>query len=75
MRVDSNEMEYNMVKRYWFCKYCGHFEEIGKDRADVIMGLCPKCYHFMTEQDWDEGHVKKAEKWRAQRIIHRNKKG
>lgn len=46
-----------MKKEYWFCKSCGHYEEIGKDRADVIMGLCPKCYHFMTRQLWEEEHI------------------
>ena len=61
-----------MEKEYWFCKYCGHFEEIGKDRADVIMGLCPKCYHFMSRQLWDEEHIKKATAWKARRKIRKN---
>lgn len=60
-----------MVKEYWFCKHCGHYEEIGKERADVIMGLCPKCYHFMSRQEWDEEHLKKVQSVRARRVIHK----
>jgi len=62
-----------MSKKYWFCKKCGHFEEIGKERADVIVGLCPKCFYYMSAQDWDDEDVKKAEKARALRIIKRTK--
>lgn len=60
-----------MKKEYWLCKYCGHYEEVGKERADVIMGLCPDCYHFMTRQFWEEEHVEWLKTNRTRRKIRR----
>lgn len=53
------------MKRVWYCKNCGHWEFIGQDRADVIVGLCPECYCFMEEQFWGD----KQKKPKKQRII------
>jgi predicted Zn-ribbon and HTH transcriptional regulator len=33
----------------YFCKKCGYAH-----RVDKTFNLCPKCWHFMSEQEWEE---------------------
>ena len=38
-----------MKVKVYFCKHCGYAH-----RVEKIFNLCPKCYHFMTKQEWEE---------------------
>lgn len=38
-----------MKVKVYFCKKCGYVH-----RVDNLFNLCPKCYHFMAEQEWEE---------------------
>lgn len=41
-----------MKIKVYFCKHCG-YKEIIKDQNN----LCPECYHYMSEQEWEYGEV------------------
>lgn len=38
-----------MKVKVYFCKHCGYVHRIEKP-----VNLCPKCWHFMSEQGWEE---------------------
>ena len=37
-----------MKTKVYFCKHCG-YKEIVQNKNN----LCPKCYHYMSEQEWN----------------------
>lgn len=41
-----------MRVKVYFCKYCGH-KEIIKDPKMDRSNFCPKCLHYMSDQEWD----------------------
>lgn len=38
-----------MKVRVYFCKKCGYAR-----RAENFFNLCPRCWRFMSEQEWEE---------------------
>jgi len=38
-----------MKVKVYFCKKCGYVH-----RVDNLLNLCPRCWHHMSEQEWEE---------------------
>ena len=41
-----------MRVKIYLCKYC-RYKEIIKESTTNQSNFCPKCLHYMSEQEWD----------------------